>query len=305
MSPLQRKVIVVGGAVEVAVTAYCLRGLTSGPDAQVNGSKAPWLAAIGRPTVRTRGVPGMGPQELRAHLDIDKVEIQRSDHSPPAPGEAWSIMSSLIRLLTGALAIALTGTTLSLPAAAAERVTVIRWSDGDTVITTAGTVRLIGIDTPERGHCGSRTATRLANRLAPPGSRIRLIDPTGVSNRADDGRLLRYVVARGRDIGPAQIKRGAWAAFDGRDGYQRHPRQARYRRLDRRHANYTCGTSQISGPVAPTGSGDCPSYAPIKGNQDSMIYHSPGQEYYAITNAEQCFRNGASAEAAGYRPARA
>ena len=36
---------------------------------------------------------------------------------------------------------------------------VIRVIDGDTVVTTKGTVRIIGIDTPERGRCGAAAAT--------------------------------------------------------------------------------------------------------------------------------------------------
>ena len=58
------------------------------------------------------------------------------------------------------------------------------------------------------------------------------------------------------------------------------------------------------GTMAPVSRNSCPSYAPIKGNADSMIYHRPGQRYYDATNPEECFRNGASAEAAGYRAAK-
>jgi hypothetical protein len=59
----------------------------------------------------------------------------------------------------------------------------------------------------------------------------------------------------------------------------------------------------VSGAVAPVGK-SCPSHAPIKGNASSMIYHRPGQQYYAVTTPEECFRNAASAEAAGYRAAK-
>jgi micrococcal nuclease len=34
-----------------------------------------------------------------------------------------------------------------------------------------------------------------------------------------------------------------------------------------------------------------------------MIYHRPGQAYYDITVAEECFATAAQAEAAGYRAA--
>ena len=55
--------------------------------------------------------------------------------------------------------------------------------------------------------------------------------------------------------------------------------------------------------MAPVGR-SCPASAPIKGNASSMIYHRPGQQYYNVTNPEACFRNAASAEAAGYRAAK-
>jgi hypothetical protein len=54
------------------------------------------------------------------------------------------------------------------------------------------------------------------------------------------------------------------------------------------------------------GTWNCPSYAPIKGNQGSpeWIYHLPSNAYYANTNPEECFATEAAAVAAGYRPAR-
>lgn len=47
---------------------------------------------------------------------------------------------------------------------------------------------------------------------------------------------------------------------------------------------------------------NCPSWAPIKGNADSGIYHLPGWAYYDRTNPEECFRSEAAALGAGYRP---
>jgi hypothetical protein len=145
---------------------------------------------------------------------------------------------------------------------------------------------------------------------------IRLGDPGSVQNADAYGRLLRYNRGK-RDVAEAQIKSGAWARYDSRDGYQRHPRQAKYRRLDTKQRNYcgfrpggnttaipqTGGSGHVSGPVAPAGK-SCPKSAPIKGNASSMIYHRPGQQYYAVTTPEACFRNAASAEAAGYRAAK-
>ena len=202
------------------------------------------------------------------------------------------------------------------PAAdAAEPIRVVRWIDGDTVLTNRGTVRMIGVDTPERGVCEYEAATQFSARVAPTGTAIRLVNPKRVKNRDHYGRLLRYVSRGKHDLAAAQIGHGAWARYDSRDGYQRHPRQAQYRRLDTRQRNY-CGykpaaapkpstgaSGGASGPVSPAGK-SCPSYAPIKGNASSMIYHRPGQQYYAVTTPEKCFRNAASAEAAGYRAAK-
>ncbi len=176
-------------------------------------------------------------------------------------------------------------------------------------------------DPPDR-HRHSRTRPlRLHHRQAqlqpvgPARSRIVLTKPAGVDDNDRYGRHLRYVNRGARDVGASQVRAGAWARYDSRDGYDRHPRQARYRSLDAAHRNY-CGagrpgssgstggsTGGVSGPVRPSGK-SCPASAPIKGNRESMIYHRPGQQYYAATNPEQCFRNAASAEAAGYRAAR-
>jgi hypothetical protein len=66
------------------------------------------------------------------------------------------------------------------------------------------------------------------------------------------------------------------------------------------------------GAVAPKGTGhpattapvsktDCPTWAPIKGNASSHIFHVPGGEYYARTDPEVCFATTAAAVADGYR----
>lgn len=55
-------------------------------------------------------------------------------------------------------------------------------------------------------------------------------------------------------------------------------------------------------PVA--GSWDCPSWARIKGNASSMIYHVPGGASYSKTKPEECFKTEAAAKAAGYRKAK-
>ncbi|QUC00041.1 hypothetical protein [Cellulosimicrobium cellulans] len=53
--------------------------------------------------------------------------------------------------------------------------------------------------------------------------------------------------------------------------------------------------------TAPVSTWNCPSWAPVKGNRNSMIYHVPGGRYYAKTKPEECFTTAAAARAAGYR----
>lgn len=68
-------------------------------------------------------------------------------------------------------------------------------------------------------------------------------------------------------------------------------------------ARSSASTGAVNYPsrTSPVDSWNCPSWAPIKGNANSGIYHVPGGRYYAATNPEECFRTEAAAVAAGYR----
>jgi Excalibur calcium-binding domain/Staphylococcal nuclease homologue len=92
-------------------------------------------------------------------------------------------------------------------------------------------VRLIGIDTPERGQCGYDESSALLAQLI-EGQNITLV--TGARDDIDKyGRLLRYVEANGVDLDLEMIESGrAIARYDGRDGYGVHTRQDAYVHAD-------------------------------------------------------------------------
>jgi endonuclease YncB( thermonuclease family) len=138
------------------------------------------------------------------------------------------------RLLAGVLAAAAVVFVGPSSRAEAAVVDVYYVVDGDTIRLDSGTyVRLIGIDTPEVGECGYGKAKRQLDAWI--GDRARLVNPASVDDRDAYDRLLRYVHASGRDTGLALIRKGlAKARYDGRDGYDHHPRQRLYRRADRR-----------------------------------------------------------------------
>jgi len=109
---------------------------------------------------------------------------------------------------------------------------VARTIDGDTIELANGKgVRIVGIDTPERGECGYDRATAKMDHMV-TGERVRLTMPGEDTDRY--GRLLRYVNVGNRDVGLAQIKAGlAIARYDSRDGYGFHPRENKYIAADK------------------------------------------------------------------------
>lgn len=118
-----------------------------------------------------------------------------------------------------------------------ERGTVVRVSDGDTIVVSIGNteqrVRIVGIDTPEvyySPECGGPQASRRMKKLAPVGSRVRLVSDPTQAQVDRYGRLLRYVHRGGRDLGLAQVKSG-WATAYVYDNVP-FQRTARYRRAE-------------------------------------------------------------------------
>jgi micrococcal nuclease len=110
--------------------------------------------------------------------------------------------------------------------------TVTNVVDGDTLdVTTAASstvrVRLVGIDTPERGQCGYTEATSALAGLTL--NRAVSLLPGARDDTDRYGRLLRYVDASGTDPALTLLQQGlAVARYDSRDGYGPHPREVAY-----------------------------------------------------------------------------
>jgi endonuclease YncB( thermonuclease family) len=180
-------------------------------------------------------------------------------------------------------------------ARAAARETAATWTvhhvvDGDTVDVrrpdgTEERVRVVGIDTPERGECGFGPATSAMVELV-LGREVELV--AGARDDRDRyDRILRYVDVDGVDAGLALIERGlAVARYDSRDGYGRHDREDAYVAADAA-TPHVCPSP--SSPE-PTTSGGATSPAPSGGG--------PG------TGPGGAWRNCTEARAAGAAPVR-
>lgn len=154
---------------------------------------------------------------------------------PPGPAPTGAATGATTTPAPGPTTAGPTAPTRPTPPEAPVAVTFTAVVDGDTVTTSAGTVRLIGIDTPERGQCGHDEAAAVISALVSPGDPVTLELPEGENDADAHGRLLRYVATRdGVDLGLAQLEAGnAVARYDSTDGYPAHPREAAYRAAQR------------------------------------------------------------------------
>lgn len=159
----------------------------------------------------------------------------------------------------------------TVPAAPQSSVFVTGIVDGDTIDTTVGRIRVLGIDTPERGECGYDAATAHAGQVVPIGSPVTLSSAGGKDEADRYGRLLRYIAGPdGRDLGLAQISSGhAIARYDSRDGYGWHPKERQYIEAD-------AAVGPIGCPDAPALG--LPPSAPIPGNPGLPDGPGPGPD---------------------------
>lgn len=138
--------------------------------------------------------------------------------------------------------------------AAAATWTVHNVVDGDTIDVRHADgrderVRIIGIDTPERGECGFGPATSAMAALV-DGEEVELV--AGARDDRDRyDRIIRYVDVEGADAGLALIEQGlAISRYDLRDGYGRHEREAVYVAADR-GLTVTCEAPTAPAPSPP------------------------------------------------------
>jgi len=97
-------------------------------------------------------------------------------------------------------------------------------------------VRIVGINTPERGECGFDVANAKLEELM--GSKPFFLISGGTESESDGyGRLLRYVELNGTDVGLTLIEQGlAVAAYDSFDIEAKvgpHDRENEYRSADK------------------------------------------------------------------------
>ncbi|MBD8023682.1 thermonuclease family protein [Microbacterium gallinarum] len=180
-----------------------------------------------------------------------------------------------------------TPTPTALPTAPAQPapdlVTFVEVIDGDTIETSAGTVRIIGIDTPERGECGDVQAAAAISGMLSAGDAVELGVPAGQNDQDRHGRLIRYVAtASGVDLGLMQLEAGnAVARYDSRDGYPAHPRETAYHAsqvaaLGPDGAVVTVACRQTAPVAPPTGDGWWEQYSSCTKLKKNSVGHPTG-----------------------------
>ncbi|MCV7595275.1 thermonuclease family protein [Micrococcus luteus] len=207
-------------------------------------------------------------------------------------------------------------------------VTVESISDGDTLRVTLGEVstrvRLLNIDTPETRHpskpveCMGPEATAALKSMISPGDTVVLRYDRRLHDRYD--RLLAGVYADGVLVNAemARLGYGEPAVFDGNDRFlpevEAAWEEARANGVGRFSGECGAAAEPIpeaapapaAGDAGPVSGADsvCPDSHPVKANDNSGIYHVPGQQHYGKTNARHCYASASAAQADGYRAAR-
>jgi len=105
----------------------------------------------------------------------------------------------------------------------------VKWHDEET------SVRMLGIDTPERGQPGYREATCHLRKMIGPATTVQIEFETGRPQRDRYGRLLAYVWLDGKNLNVEQVRAGH-SRFITRYGRGKHAEE--FERAERRgHAD--------------------------------------------------------------------
>jgi len=181
--------------------------------------------------------------------------------------------------------------------------TVLNIVDGDTLdVNVDGRnerIRIIGIDTPERGEAGFNEATNFARNNMPVGATVWLQSEGNNRDRFD--RLRRHVWLnvpgslsdnnyRNRyHFGQLLLNNGHAVIFGSGNN----------------NAASASATPQPAAPPVPTTSQNADNCL-VHGNINSDIYHMPGQTWHGRLNPNnlRCFASSEEAVAAGFRRAR-
>ena len=311
-----------------ALSLLLLTGCTATDDGVTPASDADTSASVS--TMPTTPTPS-----------VDAVATSRAAASSLAASSAAQSSRAAASSSSGAAeSRAAEGSRSAEPAAPAapadvegDVVTVESISDGDTLRVTLGEVstrvRLLNIDTPETHHpskpveCMGPEATAALKSMISPGDTVVLRYDRRLYDRYD--RLLAGVYADGVLLNAemARLGYGEPAVFDGNDRFlpevEAAWEQARANGVGRFSGE--CGTAAepipeaapapapeaapASGDAGPVSGADsvCPDSHPVKANDNSGIYHVPGQQHYGRTNARNCYASAAAAQADGYRAA--
>jgi endonuclease YncB( thermonuclease family) len=181
------------------------------------------------------GAIAAGPKAEPSHAVVAAAADTTELVTTTIPSTTTSTTSPATTIATTtipATTVALTVPVVVVPATEAIVLLTAQVVDGDTITMSDGTtVRLIGIDTPERGQCGYDESSALLAQLL-VGQNVTLVP--GARDDIDKyGRLLRYVDVNGVDMDLKMIESGrAIARYDGRDGYGTHTRQDAYVQAD-------------------------------------------------------------------------
>jgi len=185
-------------------------------------------------------------------------------------------------------------------------------ADGDTLDITANgqtyTIRLDGIDAPERGQAFGQQARQHLRVLAfsQPATAL-------VQDRDRYGRTVARVIVAGRDLSEEMVKAGlAWhfVRYSSDRRLAALEQEARQQRrglwADRsavppwQYRSNRSAASQL--PTQPRSPAASLSAGPYHGNVSSRVYHAAGCRDYNCRNCTQVFSSRRDAEAAGYRP---